>query len=172
MINLLRSFFLRLACHLCLTFQLFVCTAHLFCIAYFLDLLQVTDTERCVRMICSHTKVNEKNLLAIKILRKISDNRRLILRISSVLEKIACLVKSENLELAHAARTLLIEAETPTYTEIKLRVSVLFSLKLPEILISFNPESFFNFSCRIDYTQLYISVITGIITESNKFGEI
>ncbi|VDO34627.1 unnamed protein product, partial [Onchocerca flexuosa] len=56
-------------------------------------LCQICDTERCVRLICSHTKVSEKNLLAMKILRRISNNRRLILRISPVLEKIASFVK-------------------------------------------------------------------------------
>lgn len=64
----------------------------------------------------------------MKILRRISNNRRLILRLSPVLEKIASFVKSENLELAHAARTLLIEAETPTYTEIKIRVYIVLLL--------------------------------------------
>lgn len=72
----------------------------------------------------------------MKILRRISNSRRLILRISPVLEKIAGFVKSENLELAHAARTLLIEAETPTYTEIKIRVCILSLYVIPTDLWS------------------------------------
>lgn len=84
--------------------------------------IQVKDTERCVRSIYSHTRINEKNLLAMKLLKRMSSNRRLILSQAAILEKMASFMKSENIELAHMARALLIDAETPTYTEIKLRV--------------------------------------------------
>ncbi|KAK6110203.1 Carboxyl transferase domain family protein [Brugia pahangi] len=120
-------------------------------------LSQVCDTERCVRLICSHTKINEKNLLAMKILRQISNNRRLILRLSPVLEKIASFVKSENLELAHAARTLLIEAETPTYTEIKIRGSSPSPTNLERYDILF--EMFDN---NFDSVLKYVTVCCGV----------
>lgn len=81
------------------------------------------DAERCVRTIYSHTRVNEKNVLAMKILERVGTNRRLVLSLSSVLEKLASFVKNENLELAHLARKMLIDAETPTFMEIKRRVS-------------------------------------------------
>uniref|UniRef100_A0A915AGR3 Acetyl-CoA carboxylase n=1 Tax=Parascaris univalens TaxID=6257 RepID=A0A915AGR3_PARUN len=86
-------------------------------------LAEVKDTERCVRTIYSHTRINEKNLLAMKLLKRMSSNRRLILSQAAILEKMASFMKNENIELAHMARALLIDAETPTYTEIKLRGS-------------------------------------------------
>ncbi|VDK70327.1 unnamed protein product [Gongylonema pulchrum] len=120
-------------------------------------LLKVSDTERCVRIICSHTKVNEKNLLAMKILRRISDNRSLILRLSPVLEKIASLAKSENLDLAHAARALLIEAETPTYTEIKIRGSSPSPTNLEKYDILFE-----TFDSNFDSVLKYVTVCCGV----------
>ncbi|VDN04662.1 unnamed protein product [Thelazia callipaeda] len=120
-------------------------------------LSQISDTERCVRLICSHTKVNEKNLLSMKILQYISNNRRLILRISPVLEKIASFVKSENLELAHAARTLLIEAETPTYSEIKIRGSSPSPTNLEKYDILYEM-----FESNFDSVLKYVTVCCGV----------
>lgn len=98
---------------------------------------QVKDTERCVRIIYSHTRVKEKNLLVIKLLKRASRSRRLIMSLSSILEKFADFTKNEYSELAHLARKLLIEAETPTYTEIKIRVII------PHFIFSFRPNKFY-----------------------------
>lgn len=58
----------------------------------------------------------------MKMLERMGSDRRLVLSLSSVLEKLASFVKNENLELAHLARKMLIDAETPTFMEIKRRV--------------------------------------------------
>lgn len=62
-------------------------------------------------------------MLAKKLLYRINNNQELVRELSPVLDRIANLVKNENSALVHVARTLLIEAETPTYIDIKVRVS-------------------------------------------------
>lgn len=72
-----------------------------------------------------------------------------------MLKKIASFVKIENLELAHAARTLLIEVETPTYTEIKIRVRSALLL-FTEVAFGFFNHKYWNFA-----------FVEGIVTEPN-----
>ncbi|KHN74327.1 Acetyl-CoA carboxylase [Toxocara canis] len=120
-------------------------------------LAEVKDTERCVRTIYSHTRINEKNLLAMKLLKRMSNNRRLILSQAAILEKMAGFMKSENIELAHMARALLIDAETPTYTEIKLRGSSPSPSNLEKYEILFE-----TFNSSFDSVQKYVTICCGV----------
>ncbi|VDK44469.1 unnamed protein product [Anisakis simplex] len=120
-------------------------------------LAEVKDTERCVRMIYSHTRINEKNLLAMKILKRMSVNRRLILAQTAILEKMAAFVRNENIELAHVARALLIDAETPTYTEIKLRGSSPSPSNLEKYEILFE-----TFDSSFESVRKYVTICCGV----------
>ncbi|MFH4976395.1 hypothetical protein AB6A40_003104 [Gnathostoma spinigerum] len=132
-------------------------------------LIELKDIERCVRIIYSHTRVHEKNLLAMKIIRRTRNNRHLIISLSDILEKIGGLIKTENLELSHLSRTVLIEAETPTYTELKLRGSSQNPSNLEKYDILFE-----SFDTDFDSVQKYVSVCCGVpenfITRLNDGG--
>lgn len=120
-------------------------------------LAEIKDAERCVRTIYSHTRVNEKNVLAMKILEKMGSNRRLVLSLSSVLEKLASFVKNENLELAHLARKMLIDAETPTFMEIKRRGSSPSPSNIEKYDLLFE-----TFDTNFDSVLKYVTVCCGV----------